>query len=256
MCFSIPGIATGCAQDLQSSRFACQPSAENPTQAFFPNIPDFYFDPQNAASFSAGSESNLTLSTQYRTSIFTIPPEPLNCAKYSVVGIQYCYRIANYDVNTARMSRIFEFLELSGDDLEFNITRTVQVESQANDSICSPVANNTQDNFHQVCCNITRLSHYDSFQITPGYTFGITPRYNQPLAFNESVTEYHTELFGMFLSLSYPIPTGANFTVEQQQRRNEPFFLLRFLLGKFNVARDFVKQHSPLATPFKHMCNV
>ena len=256
-CVFVPGLSTeSYAQDIQTSNFACQPSEDNPRQAFFPNIPDFYFDPENAASFSSGSEANLTASTQYRTGVFTIPYELSNCENYSVVGMQYCYRISNYDVNAARMSRIFEFLELSEDELDFNITRTVHVESQANESICSPVSNSTQTGLEQVCCNTTRLNLSDLIQISPGYTFGITPRYNQPLEFAESALEYRIEQFRMFLGIGYPIPVGANFTVEQQQRRNESLFLLRFLLGKSQRVIEWLEQlmnwPHPLITHVMH----
>ena len=214
--------------------FQCQASPEQPGQALIPNIPDFYFDSENAAAFSSDPEGNLTLATQYRTYIYTIPPDSHSrCGEHRAVGIQYCYRETNYGVHTASERRVLELLQLSRNGSDFVVERTAQVLSDSDSTFCSPLQYPWPDWFEQVCCGTSMLNSSDSFRISPsGQAFGITTRTFQPLSFTLSATQYNVEHLQVYLSTPFPTPSGLQFTVRDYHRKNEPVLFIRLVLGK------------------------
>ena len=126
-----------------------------------------------------------------------------------------------------REVRVFELLLLTElDEVEagYEITHSFQITSVGNTRKCSPPP--APSEIRQACCDVIRLSEDNAFLIPPsGITYGLTSRFNQPLALAES---YYLQTR---LEISFPIPTGINFTVEGPSS-NRPLPLVRFIIGK------------------------
>ena len=148
-----------------------------------------------------------------------------------MVGLQYCYRTNTSQVNGMNEGRVFELLHLVQiGDMQFEITKTTQITSVADPSICSPPRD--PGGVQQVCCRTTTLNDTDVFQIPSSeYIFGVTNRAYQPLAFLETASEYVMEQFLTSLQIGFPIPSGINFTVQDMERANSPVLLMRFIIG-------------------------
>ncbi len=231
-----PGHAQDSTNPEESSPFQCQQSLDQTAEAFIPNIPDFYFDPEYAADISStGPGANQSLSVRNRTYIFTVPPEQSSCEEYRVVGTEYCYRTTNSEiVNITVNRRIFEFLRLSQNGSQFVVDRAIQVHSVSNSSICAPIQFPIQGWFEQVCCNYTMFNSSDFFDIpSSGFTYGITARTYQPLILNDSsillggsVDQIQTNV-----GRDYPIPDGHTFMVSRKPL-NASILYVRFILGE------------------------
>ena len=179
---------TGLAQVANPLLFRCQPSTSQGSGQFFtPNIPDLYFDHENAAAFSTGDEANLTLSMSFITYIYTVPPQH-NCDG-SVIAIEYCY-IAK-ERHLGRERDVFDLFFLSMDEDHFIIDWSVPILSIPTSSKCqraSPSATSL------TCCDTTSLSSDKAFQLPlMSFTFGITVALMDVLFFADSATDYNVQ---------------------------------------------------------------
>ncbi len=100
--------------------------------------------------------------------------------------------------------------------LQFTIISSTPIQTTPQDNICT----DPEGRIQQICCDTTPLS---GFQIPSSeYTFGIviTDRNVRPLAFVNSVTEYHVEQFRGSLGNNGPSP-GNIITLRDRDRRND-----------------------------------
>ena len=229
--------------DPASSLFQCQPSSDESGQVYTPNIPDFYFNHENAADFITGRESNLTTSRNGVTYIFTIPAESAECnCTGNVVAIQYCYETRNGEIGSNEIN-VFNFLHMNRSGLVFTVTGSYTERTSPQDSFCTMMRG-------PVCCDTATLDVMDQFQLpTTSYTFAVMVINNKarPLVFAASATEYRYEQLQPDLGSSAP-PPGKTFTLGQNDVvTDQSLLLLRFILGNSNIIPFTI---TTLRTPF------
>ena len=189
-----------------------------------PNIPDFYFNHENAADFRTGGGANLTTAVNRRTYIFTIPPESSerNCSG-SVVAIQYCYQARERDINDNET--IYSFLHLNRSGFDFTVTNSFTVYTIPRENNCT----NPPGDIQRVCCDNAILGAPNQFKLSStNYTFGVSVmnRNVRPLAFANSVAAYRYE------QLQTSIRTPLPFTLRERDLESDrSLLLLRFILG-------------------------
>ena len=181
---------------------------------YTPNIPDFYFEHANVASFRTESGANLTTRTQSRgtTFIFTMPAKSSqgrNCSG-TVQALQYCYSDTRGTFNNDR--NIFVFLHVNQSTVDRKIwIRNTQAES----TVCTDVRSG------RVCCTNTTLTNNQRFQVPSStYSFGLVVLGNtnvRPLAFS---TAYR------FPQIVFDIGSTVGDTVQRINPRNDLSLLL------------------------------
>ncbi len=203
--------------------FQCQSSSGESGLVYTPNIPDFYFNDENAADFWTGGGANLTDSVNGITHFFTVPASH-NCSG-DMVSIQYCYQARKSDINKVRT--VFNLLAVNRSGLEFTTILSITIQTTPRNSICT---NPPGRGMQRICCDTTPLN---GFQIPPSeYTFGIviTNVNVRPLAFANSVMEYRVEQFRAALGNAGPSTvtlTAGDLLTDRS------LLLIRFFVGKY-----------------------
>lgn len=117
----------------------CQPQSG---QIFTPNIPDYYFNHQNAAAFRNGFGANMTNVLATRVHLFT---GQSSCSG-TVVAIQYCYQRASSPTSVILM----DFAVLTRDGLSFRVEWHHEIRFALGSEEC---ANFEGDSL--ICCRTT-----------------------------------------------------------------------------------------------------
>ena len=125
-----------------------------------PNIPNFYFNHENAASY-VGVNLTKQGGKERTTFVYTTPTDPQSCSG-TVVGLQYCYQARDDDIGRNRS--IFEFLRLSRNELQFTINARIIVRATPKGNICSVHPTN---NGQRICCEETTFAISDQFIFHP-----------------------------------------------------------------------------------------
>lgn len=220
-CATESGHAQSPTSPAMSLLFQC--SGQN-GQVFTPNIPDFYFDDMNAATFIIGGAANLTTLSNGVIFIFTIPPlsAQRNCSG-NVMSIQYCYQAKNRNLGDPQ--DIFSFLSLMKDGFQFTIIARFLVQTTPQASRCTSPS---QGSIQQVCCDTTSIVPTNQPQIPSSeYTFGILTMNSDvlPLAFRDTATEYQYDQF-------HAVPAGSTFTLSEGNLLDDrSLMLLRLFIG-------------------------
>ena len=208
------------------SLYQCQSSSEQSGQVFTPNIPDFYFTPENAANFRG--TGNLTRAgAKGTTYIYTIPAlsAERNCSG-TLLSFQFCFQTWEKGLGTSL--RVFELLNLTRDDNTFTVNRRFITEHTiARESICADIPASRE----KVCCTTARLQSRQLQFSASSFVLGVVLRSNRyrPLTFANEVTEFDVE---SFVEMSRPMP-GDKFNVSL--RANRPHLVLRFFLGNIII---------------------
>lgn len=185
-------LFTASGQAQETNTFSCLPSTSTGTQVFLtPNIPDFYFDLENTAAFTAGAEANLTQSITFNTYIYTIPPQSArqrNCSG-PVLAIEYCYTTFGFQLGVEMV--VFDFLILRDSPMP-TVDRRISIQSTPRSEICrifTPAS--------VVCCDTTTLGGGgvgETFQLPPtSFVFGLSLRLAQVILFSESATQFSVQ---------------------------------------------------------------
>lgn len=221
------------------SLYQCQPSSANNGQVFFPNIPDFYFNGTNAASFRDGSGANLTITGQSgATYVFTVPEQSAerNCSG-TVVSFQYCYQARNGDIGQTR--DVFALIALTRNGLQFNVTARMRVQTTPQNSI---LCTDRPGRMQKICCTTRNLSPSEQLQVpVSNFTFGVVNTNNNTriLHFRNQITDYDVERFWIRQQGSNgPMPgdilsPGSSFV----QQFDRSLLILRFFIGKLFYSR-------------------
>ena len=210
-----------------SPLYQCQSSLEQSGQVFIPNIPDFYFTPENAASFR-GNGGNLTTITQRGTTyIFTLPAlsAQRNCSG-TVLSIQHCFQARARDIGQVR--RVFDLLNVTIDGGQFTVNERFSVEATLQEEMCADPPGSVE----RVCCTNGSLQ----FRLpASSFVFGvvITDNNIRLLTFTSAVTEYDVERWVRQPSGNYGPMPGDTFSAGDSQT-DRSLLLLRFFLGKIN----------------------
>ncbi len=184
----------------------------------------------NAADFRRGRRSNLTDSVDGVTYFFTVPAESAshNCSG-DTVSIQYCYRARDSDRNNVRT--VFTLLAVNRSGLQFTTILSITIQTTPQNSICT----NPGGNIQQICCDTTPLS---GLQIPSSeYTFGIviTNANVRPLAFENSITQYHVEQFGASLGNTGPSPGSTVTLTAGDLLTDRSLLLIRLFVGTYEL---------------------
>ena len=226
MCNSPSILLIGFAEgQMSTSLFLCEHSTTVAGQVFIPNVPDFYFNHQNAAAFITGQNANLTaLSEATTTYIVTIPSvssQQRDCSG-NFTSVQYCYQL-----NTSLAQRaLFSLNFFTRNGLRLTIESNFDRVPLITESDCTVVSEDLQ-----VCCETTQLPPRDQVAIpTSEISFGLASRHMQFLAFADSATEYNVERidagFTIFGRVRGSISVG-----EDRRFTNRSIALFRFLKG-------------------------
>ena len=207
--------------------FECQPATDQSGRVFTPNIPDFYFNHTNAATFRTGDGANLTTVTgDHRTTfIYTTPPE--SACSGTVTAIQYCYHTT---INKRR--NFLRFLSFSRDGFVITVKSARNIVGRAipQDNVCSDYPGS---NGHRICCDTTNLAT-KQFWIPSNFTFGVILLNNsdvRPLTFSGTTDmKYQFPHYVTTLSAGNP-PTGSTFTLDKDAESDRYLLLMRLLLG-------------------------
>ena len=210
----------GAVQSTATSLFQCRHSLDN-IPVYTPNIPDFYFDSQNANSFSqGGSKSTLTTSENGYTYIFTLPSES-SCSG-TLTAVEYCY-VTQRDI----MQDIFILLLLTRGEgsSNFAVDNVLTVQDKPVNDICPSHGSK------RYCCNTTIVTNGSHVSSLNNYAFGISTINDQtlPLRFDTDVAQYRVEHF-KYNSPDSLFSKGQSFTPANLV--NESLFLVRLFIGK------------------------
>ena len=217
------------AQSSSPSLFQCQFSSDGSGRVYTPNIPDFYFNATNAASFlTDAARANLTASNKGFTRVFTIPSEsPQRNCSGNVVSIQYCYQASDSDLGTRRIA--FTFLTVELDGLRATVTGSFGIQTNPHSSICT----NPPGNIQQVCCDTVSLGPNNQFQIpASSFSFNVLTNGNlRPLTFADSAVDFRVVHYRS--SFGVAILPGNVFVLSETQLQNESsIVLMRLFIGK------------------------
>ena len=218
-----------------SSLYQCQSASEQSGQVFTPNIPDFYFTPENAARFR-GDGGNLT-QTENRgnTYIFTLPPlsAERNCSG-TVLSLQYCFQARARDIGNTLS--VFDWLSLTRDGNQFTVNaRFAAPQVTPEEGMCA----NPPGGVQRVCCTTVSLAS-GRFQVpASAFTFGvvITNSNVRPLTFVDGVTEYDVESF-IERPAGNPGPMPGDMFVGSSRTDHSLLLLRYFLLGKLIIGKE------------------
>ena len=202
---------------------------------FTPNIPDFYFDHENAGNFrTANPEANLTTLSPYITYIFTIPAVSAerDCSG-AVMAMQFCYEYGGNDENLGTVISEFEFLSLTRNGLDFTVIDSFTVQTTVSERVCT---DDLPEDVQRVCCSYGISEGSPELNIPSSeYIFGLalTGDVFRLLAFNPSASEYN---FDQFQVAGFSPPPGtttplSNGTLETAHSLP----LLRFFTGTYMI---------------------
>ncbi len=173
----------------------------------------------------------MTDTTAGVTYFFTVPAESAshNCSG-DVDSIQYCYRARDGDVDKNISRNAFALLQAARNGLEFTITNRRLISTNPIDSICTDPPAPAEG---VICCDTTSLITRGFEAPSSEYTFGIVDISNtlNPLAFADSVTEYHVEQFRAVLGDAGPSQGSTVMLTEGTRLSNRAILLIRFIIG-------------------------
>lgn len=232
-----------------SSVFHCQPSLDQSGQLYTPSIPDFYFNPENAAELVRGREGNLTRSVDGLSYIYTVPPlsSERDCTG-TVVGIEYCYRKRR---GGDFSGRIFYLLSLTRSESQngFIITRAMAVQANTNMSEC--IEPNNGSATYTVCCESVDFDTANQFQLpTTEYTLGVTisaERKNvRPLIFDRTTLEFSVEMLLFPPDGQGGVGNNVGQFIPEADRQLNPLLVLRLKVGMYNYSPWFIDASIPM----------
>ena len=200
-------VITATALGTSESLYQCIHSRKQTGQVYTPNIPDFYFNDMNAANFRTGRKANLTAARNGTTYIFPIPSKsPLYNCSGTVVSLQYCYQARDRDIGMNQ--RVFNFLSLVKNGLDFTVSKKIRIRTSPQNSTCTQWGRNQQQ---IICCDSTSLQPTDRFKIPPtNYSFGVVVRNQRSfrlLTFAPSAMKYHVGQYQASLGMNGPSGT-------------------------------------------------
>lgn len=192
-----------------------------------PNIPDFYFNHENAA---AGVGDNLTISTQGVTHIFTLPLLLLRpSCNTTLIALEFCYRAGRQDENITRSA--FNFLSLTRNGQIFTVQKRFRARFSPSRN-CTSLASSSDE---QICCDRTILNKNQKFQIDLRDYIGVVIRYFRLLEFSSQAGDYLIQQFQNTSFGSRGPAISSNFTLDQGSLANRSLLLLRLLIGRQNA---------------------
>lgn len=128
----------------RARQLQCQPTTR---EVYTPNIPNFYFKPENAVAFSSGDEANLTTLQLAQTYILPLPPvSALSNCRGAVTSVQFCYTARQEDLS--RAIPVFTILSQLQGEPEFVVGNPSPIESTPQDRDSS--GNGTEE---LICCD-------------------------------------------------------------------------------------------------------
>lgn len=203
--------------------------------SYIPDIPDFYFNQENALRFRVDqNRTNLSASESGNTYIFGIRDNLIPGCSGTVKSIRYCYQDKTTDLGQTKT--IFNFLTLSRSRAGPLLMLRSEVQSVQLSSKCSIRAESQS----KICCDTTILSNKNHMLNSEATLFGVeTPEDTSMLlllVFN-SMTEYDVVLTQYV--------TGN----DPGSRMMGPLLLLRLYIGNFTYfinARVPVRIVTPL----------
>lgn len=163
---------------LAEGVFQCQHTSDPSGQIYTPNIPDSFFNHENAANYRATNNED-TLDKEF-TYIYTIPAESAerDCRGIAI-AMEYCYTTS---INSKRLRiNVFNFLVLTQDGQQFTINNRLRIRSTPRSTICTTVKTQMQHshgiNAELVCCDRTNIGTSRRFEVTESpVTIGVLGR--------------------------------------------------------------------------------
>ena len=221
------------ASSAHAQLFQCQPSEDDAYGQVFPNIPDMYFNPAQAANSLTGTIPALTALGANMAYVFIIPAvgSNRNCSG-DVVAFEYCYRTSRTIGSGQRT--VFEFLRLtrnppvSSTQLQtFTVDSRFSVRDNPSTATCTDIAGTTD----QVCCSVSDLNRANQHEaLTIAYIIGIAVSNGAilSLAISNSQPAFNFNRYETPLST---VQEGGSFT--QSPLPGRSIALLRFYLGMY-----------------------
>ena len=221
------------ASSAHAQLFQCRPSENDAYGQVFPNIPDMYFNPAQAANSLTGTIPALTALGANMAYVFIIPAvgSNRNCSS-GVVAFEYCYRTSRTIGSGQRT--VFEFLHLTRNPpvsstlpQTFTVDSRFQVRDNPSMATCTDIAGTTD----QVCCSVSDLSAANQHEApTTEYTIGIAISNSAilALAISNSQTAFNISRYETALST---VQVGGSFI--QSPLTGRSIALLRFYLGMY-----------------------
>ena len=215
------------ASSAHAQLFQCQPSESNAYGQVFPNIPDMYFNPAQAANSVTGTIPDLTALGANLAYVFTIPGMGANrnCSG-GVVAFEYCYRTSR-TIGSGQKT-VFEFLLLTRNSQTFTLNSKFPVRDDPGMAACMNI--DQPGSTDQVCCSVSDLNIPNQHEApTAEYIIGIAVSNSAilPLAISNSQTAFNINRYETALST---VQVGGSFTASPLPGRS--IALLRFYLGK------------------------
>ena len=209
--------------------FQCQPSENNAYGQVFPNIPDMYFNPAEAANSLTGPTPDLMALGVNLAYIFIIPAVGANrnCSG-DVVAFEYCYRTSRTIGSGQRT--VFDFLLLTRNSQTFTVNSKFPVRDDPGMAACMTIDDHLGLT-DQVCCSVSDLNGGNQHEApTAEYTIGIAVSNPAilPLAISNSQTAFNINRYETALST---VQVGGSITTFPLSGRS--IALLRFYLGMY-----------------------
>ena len=207
------------------SLFQCQPSRDHRNEVYTPNIPDLYFEPDNANSFSRGSNKNLSTSGKDRTFVFTLTER--SCSG-NLTAVQYCYKTEKGILEGMEVEDIFILLSMRKLSMSstFVVENVLRVRNTPRNDVCLPHSGDKR-----YCCDTTTVIDGPHVSSLNNYAFGISTINDKtrPLRFHKDVTQYHVQHFRKNLGSSFT--EGQSFSLTDPVN-DQSLFLVRLFIGK------------------------
>ena len=203
------------ASSAHAQLFQCQPSENDAYGQVFPNIPDMYFNPAEAANSLTGTIPALTALGANMAYVFIIPAlgSDRNCSG-GVVAFEYCCYRTSRTIGSGQRT-VFEFLRLtrnppvSSTQLQtFTVDSLFPVRDNPSTATCTDIAGTTD----QVCCSVSDLNTANQHEApTAAYTIGIAVSNSAilPLAISNSQTAF---IFNRYQTALSTAQVGDSFT--------------------------------------------
>ena len=175
------------------------------------------------------SNTNLFVSSNPDV-VYVFPVPSVNC-EGTVSAVRHCYRTEEDQIGVPQFA--FQLLTLEQNDLNFNITGIITVESTPRDEVCT-MRPSTSLFF---CCDTFSLSEVSQFSLpTANFAFGIvrTASTVDLLAYNtQSDRSTEVEHFRPAVAEFPPLEIGSIYTSEgSAQSDGVALRLLQFIIGK------------------------
>ena len=163
--------------------------------------------------------------------VYVFPVPSVNC-EGTVSAVRHCYGTEVDRIGVPQLA--FHLLILEQNDLNFNITDNIFVDSIPRNEICTRRPSGVL-----ICCDTFSLSEVDQFSLPPAnFAFGIvrTASTVDLLTYNiqsDRSTEFLVEHFRPAVADFPPLHVGSIYTSEGSPRSDGvPLRLLQFLIGK------------------------